>query len=271
MKDRETAILISTYDPYFEALDISLKMFEKYWKDLNYEIIVANNEMEIKNHDIKLINCGNDAKSWCKRALMAVNQTNAEYYLIIMEDIFISKPVDNDEIKRIISFMKKNKIDFYKLIPTPYPKGELFEGEKHIHKLNKQTAYGININTAIFSREFLLKCLGDGEISAWDLEEKFLKEASVAPNEYFDNCACDDRNVLNTIHGIIQGKWLGKTVKTLKKEGIFVDTKKRGIYPVSSIIKSNLFKFSRSVLSPKAAVKIKKIMSKLGFKFVTKY
>ena len=270
-KDTEVAILISTYDPYSEALRISLEMFKRFWPDCKYEFIVANNTKKIDDDTITLINCGDDSKSWCARALKAINQSKADYYIMLMEDIFITKPVDNAEIESIINFMKKNNIDFYKLIPAPPPKGELFENSKHAHKINKQTAYGININSAIYSRDFFLKILGDGKISAWDLEERFIKETIDAPDEYFDNCASDDRNVLNTIHGIIQGKWLKSTVKKLEKLGVKVDTENRGYYPLKSIIRMKVFKFCRNILNPNVKRSVKTFLSKLGFKFVTKY
>lgn len=270
-KDTEVAILISTYDAYYEALRISIEMFKRFWPDCKYEFIVANNTKKIDDERITLINCGDEAKSWCERALKAINETKADYYIMLMEDIFITRRVDTKEIENIIGFMKENKIDFYKLIPVPPPKGELFEGTKHIHKINKQTPYGININSAIYSREFFLEILGDGKISAWDLEERFIKETTTAPDEYFKNCVSDDRNVLNTIHGIIQGKWLKSTVKELKKLGITVDIGNRGYYPISQIIRRKTFVFVRNIVSSDVRRTFKKILSKLGFKFVTKY
>lgn len=270
-KSTEVSILVSSPDSYNEVFKVFMNLFHKYWKDCKYDLILANNVMDYDDDKVNVINCGENAMSWCQRTVQAIKQTKSKYYIVITEDSLITDFIDTNEIEKIIQIMKSNSLVFYKLYPKPNASGKLYLGIPHVHEIPKRQPYGLNLNTAIWERDYLLNCLGDGTLTGWDIEEKWLYEASIAPNESFSNCVVDDRNVLSTVHGVAKGKWLPKSLERLEAIGCKVDTGSRGVLSKKEEFVISARKKFNNISSPKLRKVIKGTLSKVGFKFTTKY
>lgn len=264
-------VLVSSPDIYREVFDVFIELVNENWPDCKHDIVLANNELPCEDPKVHVINCGADAMSACLRMIQAIEQTDSKYYLLITEDNLIVDPIDSKMIDDILETMMKYDLGFYKIIPKPKPTGKLFHGVPHCHEISMQQPYGRNLNTAIWERDYLLEHLGDGSESGWDLEEKWLYEASLAEDIPYDRCVADDRNVMNAVHGIVQGKWMPSALKELKRKGYAIDTGERGIIPWH-VERDFLFRERlNSIISPKLRVNVKRILSKVGVKFVTRY
>jgi hypothetical protein len=270
-KNDDLAILVSSPDSYNEVFRIFLKLFNKYWANCEYELILANNVLNYDDSKVTVINCGEDAMSWCQRTVHAVQKINKKYFIVITEDSLISEYIDSNEISNIIKIMDLYSLQYYKLYPKPNANGRLFHGLPHVHEILKKQPYGRNLNTAIWERSYLLKCLGDGTETGWQIEEKWLREAYHAEKGSFDNCVADDRNVLHTIHGVAKGKWLPTALKRLKTIGYEVEVGTRGVIPKRDEFAIFFLKKFNTISSPKLRKVAKITLSKLNFKFTTKY
>jgi hypothetical protein len=271
MINNDLTIIIVSCDAYQDIDYQYLKFLHENWRDCPFEIVFAMETKQIERYDIKTVVCGENT-TWTQRAIEAVKSAKTQYILLSIEDLFISKPVNNTDILSILDFVKKEKIKYYRIpvFKVPDKATIYYPNSKHAQLIRRDRRYNVSLGTSIWDRDELLTVLGDGTMSAWDLENYFLKKAEHEQPGYLDRYVTDDRLLLHTVHMIKSGKWIPKSVKKLEKLGYKIDASSRGYISFSDRIKLNSIYSWMSINLPSSLRnKIKCIMSKLGFKFAS--
>ena len=185
------------------------------------------------------------------------------------DDIIISDNIDNDNIEKILNYMELHNIKYCRLKPLNF--GEIVDELPVLRKVKKQTPYAINLQVGIFKKEYFEEILGDGSISAWDIENKINYEASKAEDEYFEDVVSVASNIFPFIHGVYKGKWIKSSVGLLKHKGLWNDGTKREMTSIVSTLKIFLIKLMQRKLNPTLRMRIKSILTGLGWKFETEF
>lgn len=257
-------IYVASPNSYADAFHVYYQCFKRFWKDCPYEFVLATNNQEYP--DIRVINNYRSNDSWTERSLSALEQIKSKYVLLMCDDTFFVKNVDNKKIEEIIDIMDQYKINACHL--DPCRKGKKMKGSDDLIYLNKRRPYALNLCKMIYNREFLLELLEDGTQSAWDLERKWVADTLNAPNEFYTDIVGCNKDLLATLHGISKGKWFPSTRKKLEKMGIEVVSERGFIGKWEErmmLLQSEVGKR----LSPKMRRIVKGYLSKLGFQFVT--
>lgn len=263
------SILIIGYDGYKDIWDHDIYLLNKYWND-RPQTYLADSVLTPKYKGVKIINAG-EGSEWSKKVQVALDTIETKYVLLLLEDFFITDYVKNRDLVKILNLMERDGILFYQLlvqlINPKWEKGKSYKGNKSIKIIPAQKKYGINLQAAIWNKDYLKETVGKGNYNAWEFEVNQLKRTNY--NDERIEYLIDVRNILNITHAIVQSKYLRSAKRKLKKLGIFVSEEERIQMSVMDDFKYNL-KLMMYSLTPKYLVKpAKSIGRMLKIDFVT--
>ena len=272
--NQDMAIILPACDKYLDIVSEYMRYMRLNWNDCPFEIILVT---ETKNYNDSRVTSYTTSKTteWTGRVLEGLKHTKCRYALVMIEDAFFSKKVDTNEIFQILDFMKRHKIKYYR---NPKNSGgyvsskeNSFSDNKHAFKIKRDAVYARSLGIDIWDREALIETFGDGSMSAWDVENFFLQSYLTEAPGYYQDWVSDDRNFLNVIETVAGGKWIREAIKEFEKLGTPVNLGDRKFNPVSDKYRRNIHRIANKVIPMKSRVGIKRALSKVGFKFATKY
>ncbi len=256
-------IVVDSFDGYSDLWACFFDIFKKHWKDCPYEIKLVSNHK--KYNSIDTITVG-DEICWSDRTLKAIKQVKNDYVLLLLEDYFFGQKVENKDIKNAIDFMKKNQAKYLRL--TNIPKSR-FNEKDNFFQLYCDEEYGVNLQASIWDKRFLIESLEKYPGNAWEFEIGFLKSAVTAKHVFLDGCYGMAKDPLNIHNGVLKGKWFPKEIKYFSKLGFDIPWEKRGKLSLMQSIKYYISIGLKNKLSYNARKKIKKVLKKIGVKFVS--
>lgn len=258
---KDLAILIIGFDGYVDVWNHDIEFLNKYWAE-RPKTYLANSELRPNYKNVEIINAGKGSE-WSRKVQIALEQIDTPYVLLLLEDFFITDYVDNERLEKIMRVIEKDNIKFYQvlvqLIKQTWERGKPYKGNKRIHIIPQNKKYGLNLQAAIWNKEFLKKTVGEGNYNAWEFEVKQLgvRNYNLKKIEYL----IDDRNVLNITHAIVQSKYLRGAIKKLKSMGIVIpESERRQLNRVENFkYQFKLFMYS---VTPKFLIKPFKVIGR---------
>ena len=272
IKDPRMTIAVISCDNYQDVVGYYLDFVSKNWSDCPFDIVVATEELDLHSEIAKTLRCGTNT-TWTKRAIDAINSCESKYILLTVDDLYMSEKVDSEEFIKILDFMDSHSITYYR-IPWHLANNKRYKthpDNSNVNMIPKNMPYGRSIGSSIWERNELLELLGDGSMSAWELEEFFSREAAQnIGGGYYEHYVADKRYLLHSIQMVSQGKWEVDSVKRLHELGYDIDTSKRGFLSSKVYLRRKVIGTLGTICPVKFRKPIKKMLSKLGVKFVTK-
>lgn len=265
MSKATLTIIISSPDSYSDVFGVFYQCLMRFWQDCSYEVILSTNSYK-EYPNIKII--ANKAKndSWINRVIPLLKQVSTKYVLVIADDCFITAPVNSSAIGMIVDDMEKFDLNFCGL--GNFKKGIKLNKGSLLNRVNKRQAYAKNLQVGIYNREFLLDCLSGEEVSAWEIEKRWIDETLSACNEYFDDIVSCRENVLHCVHGVVKSKWLPSAIHRLNKIGIEVELRRKVYLPHEELVML-LKKKIGNLFGPRSRKNIKSFLRKFGCEFDT--
>lgn len=256
-------IVVDSFDGYSDLWSSFFAVLKKQWPDCPYAIKLVSNE---KKHEyIDTINVGKET-CWSDRTLKAIKQIDTNYVLLLLEDYLFGEPVSTKEMDDALAFLKKEGGKYLRL--TNIPKSRFSNGET-IFPLYTDEEYAINLQAAIWEKNFLIESLEKYPGNAWEFEIGFLRSAVNAKHEILEGCFAMSYDPLHVRNGVLKGKWFPKEIKYFSKLGIDIAWEERGKLSFLQMAKYNLFFGLKNRMSYKMRKKIKSILKKCGMKFVS--
>lgn len=268
-KEEDLSVIVLSFDGYRDVWPYFFQTFTKYWGDCKYDKYLINNEAQIQYSDFKVINTGKE-KNWCYRAKKGIEQINSKYVLLLLEDYFIGTKVNSLDIIDAMNFIKDNDVRYFRITNIPHTRRKK-ENNKTIYPIYENEEYGVNLQAAVWEKEYLIDILNQVEGSAWDFEMYFLKEAMNGRNQPKNGCYVSTQNIIDIHNGVLKGKWFPNTIKYFNKRGILINTEERNRLSFSEVLNYNIRFNLRESLPYSMRKKLKRILVKCGVKFVTKY
>ena len=270
--DNRLSIVVVSCDKYEDIVRYYLFYLKAHWPNCDYNIYVAEEEIDLHSEIATTVLCGKGA-NWTKAAITTINSTDSQYILLSNDDYYIYKDIDGKEIKKVLDFIMANGIKYYRF-PHAAQKGKRYEKYKenvNVERIPTTVPYGITIGTAIWERNEILRILGDGTKSAWDLESDFSRQATLGKKgQYYNDYVSDRRDLLHYVHMATWGKWIPSAARTLKEHGhCEIDYSQRGFVSRRSVFKFRVYGVATRIIPVKMRAPIKRLLSKIGFKFAT--
>lgn len=263
------AIVILSFDGYSDLWEYFFKFFNMYWPDCPYKLYLVTNNKDVDFNNVIVIKTG-DEISWSNRTRIALSKISAKYVLLLLEDYFIGKEVSNHDFNKIVAKILLNKYRYYRLNRNPPPRGRI-DKSINAYEINENEEYGINLQPALWNKDFLINLLGNGNYSAWEFEINQLKKTYVLSKKHMEGCYVDNSNVFIIYNGVLKGKWIPGTLKYYRNQGSVIDPGNRAVLKASEEWNHIVRTYIRNHIPYWARKVIKKLMTQIGVKFVTKY
>lgn len=214
-------ILVLSCDKNDDTFEAFHHCIEKYWKN-HPEIIYATET--IKNPYYKTINKNYPLEIWTKRIRETLQDINDEQILIMIDDCFIRKQVDENRIKYASDNLKGNiaMFNFEKCFDNNDEETNLIGFKKRQHG----SPYEVSIMCGLWDKDKLIKVL-EKDSNPWQVEGN-------QDNKGFDYYINSGDYIIDwgyetfIFTGICKGKWCRNVIPFFEKEGIVVDYEKRG-------------------------------------------
>lgn len=227
------------WSPFFQLLNIQ-------WNNRHYPIVLntESKKFDYKDMNIKTFQFYKLGKkvTWSKRLLKTLKAIDTEYILFMLEDFFLSKPVDQQRIEQCINWMDNDKnISVFSFNKTIRPD---IRDNKYLHfeKRSQTSDYRLNCQVAVWRREKLISYLRPHE-DPWQFEIL----GSIRSQRYKEDfySAIEGYPYVFTYdlykHSVTCGKWRDKAIVDLFKEhDIKFDCEKRGFLAKEVPINLNL-------------------------------
>lgn len=221
MYKKDMVILVLSCDKNSDTFEAFHHCIEKYWKS-HPEIIYTTES--IKNPYYKTICKDYPLSKWTKRVREVLEEINCDKILIMMDDIFIRREVDEKRIEYACKNLKDNiaMFNFEKSFDEKDIESDLIGWKKRCHG----ASYEVSIMCGLWDKEKLLNVISI-DSTPWEIEY------------YQNNCGYD--YYINSgeyiidwgyktwyLVGIFKGKWCREVALFFKEEGIEIDYEKRG-------------------------------------------
>ena len=265
MERAEVTIIVPTHDSYLDVFAVFVRLFKKNWADCPYKLVLSCNEYPASEeyHDLEVVNNSSDAMI-LSRICNAARTFPAEYYLILLEDMFIDKPVDIERFKEVLDFSKEHGLHYCNLSNGKHKKKNKFVFP------SKALPYGISIGAFVCNDEFLNKYFSRN-ISGWDFENEQLElTLQYKKKEKFTECAHCYGNPLHITHGISKGQWIRSANKTIRKRNPEIDLGERSLLSRGETFKNKLYSVAK-IFGPRSRARLKKMLRHFGFTFTTDF
>lgn len=207
-------------DDLFEAFHYCI---EKYYPE-HPEVIYTTET--IKNPYYKTINKNYPLELWTKRIRETLTEINDKQILLMIDDIFIRKPVDIKRIEYARSILKGNValINFEKV----FNKEDKECGLNGFKMRKKGSEYELSLMCGLWDKEKLINIL-QKDSDPWTVEYN-------QDTKGYDYLINSGDYIIDwgyrTFHnvGVMKGKWAREIITFFEKEGIKIDYSRREFY-----------------------------------------
>ena len=264
---KDIAMMVVSCDAYSLLGNIYFDLQERYMNWFEYDRFFVLEKRDFFRNGVKTIKCGDDC-NWSGKVLRALEHIPHKYILFMLEDYFIGKDVDREKFLYALQVMKNNNLKYYKI--TNLPKLKKHSSiEPYLSDIPSNKRYGINLQAAIFEREFLIEILAGEDRSAWKTETDLLDKVTDKYEHNLTGCVVDRRNIIDVHNGVIKGKWVPETINYFQKHNYKIPLGNREVLSKTWMSKMKLKRMISHTLSAPMAKRLKKIASKLGIKFIS--
>ena len=264
---KDFAMVVVTCDAYSDLVGTFFDLQKKFMSWFDNNIYLINETVKFDFNDIKQIHVGNGV-NWSKKVEIALNEINETYVLFMLEDYFIGRSVNKEHIDNAIKMMQENNLKYYKITAIPKIKKKS-KYANYLSSIQSNVRYGVNLQAAIFNKEFLKEIVSGSDRNAWQTETDLLKNVTKKYERDLDGCVLDNRNIIDVHNGVIKGKYVPATVKFFKKQGINIRNSSRKTLSHREILSMKIKGFFSHIIPSRFVPKLKKVLKKFGFKFVS--
>lgn len=207
-----------TFEPFHHCI-------EKYWK--NHPEVIYSTET-IKNPYYRTISKNYELEKWTKRIRETLKEIEDDKILIMIDDVFIRRKVDEKRIKYAEEQLKGNiaMFNFEKSFDKNDEDTDIIGFKKRQHGSH----YELSIMCGLWQKEKLIKLL-EKDSNPWKVEYNHNINGDKYGYDYYINSGdyiIDWGYVTWQPVGITKGKWNREVIPFFEKEGIKIDYGKRG-------------------------------------------
>lgn len=229
--NEKCTVLINSCDSYEDAWYPFFTLFDKYWSNCDYPIVLntENKSYELSKNKIKSFHLDpNHSMKWGERLIRTLDKIQSEYIIFLLDDFFFTDMVNDEKISELVKCMDEDKnvgvFSLYYIEKNPFP-------DQHSKKYsgfdlrNKKGPYRYNCQAAIWRKSVLKKSLRRFE-SAWDWELIGNRRSRRLKYDFY-TLSPDSKLVFQYDYkniGIVRGYWsLPLTEKYLESQNIFIN------------------------------------------------
>lgn len=241
----DVAIVVCSCDKYRSVWTPFFKLLEKNLDTTHADIFLLTETAEIpqetlsfwcqKMGGVKHIRC--NEKVWSKRIKDSLRQIENEYIFFLLEDFFPQAPVDTNQLKKLVGWMRDDeRISAIRIFP--FWEECIFAWTKYKDNflvIDRNYKERVNAQATIWRKERLIEILDDSE-SAWQFEILASNRSRKDPYLYLGYYEPWPLNGIFPYqfapaygYGITAGKWLWNNPLLFQENGIACDFSELGV------------------------------------------
>lgn len=256
MADKNYSVIISTCDKFSDLWDANITLLEKNWGKRGVDTFLVTDKPTDRHFDNVNIIAAGEGTEITERLAAAIEEIKTEYVVFLLDDYFLTKPVDTAKIDYCMAVMEKENLDYlrlYTFINAKYFKEKL-SGYDDIYRVTTEARYNINLYPCGLSVKFLKETLKGEKRNAWQYEVSLTKIGAA----FGAKCALTNPNAMDMLDVVRKGKLIRRAKRYLDKHGlyhgnrpvldIFTTVKLGTIYKLKVILPRGFTNFVRRVL-----------------------
>lgn len=270
------ALFVMSCDAYTNIAQDFFRILLSKWDNCHIHayLITENCDVNIEYGNTTIIKTG-EILEWSDRCAYALNKVKENYVLFMLDDYFIGKKINQHEIDATVSIVEKEYIQYYQLekyyrLNMKRHNEKKVKGIEYVEVIPENATHGMSLGPAIWETKYFLSLIADLHCSAWEVESKMISYVDYDSKKARENWATDTRNLLDRHEGIVQGKWFKRTIDFYASEGICIETKGRAYVSEKELRRRRISGKLGMICTGKMRVQMKKFLSKLGAKFISK-
>jgi hypothetical protein len=236
----ELTIFVNTSDNFEDCWDPFFKLFNEYWPDCPYPIVLNTETKDYSYPGLHII-CSKVAEleerrlGWSECLIRALDKIQTPYILYVQEDYFLEAPVKVSVVNKLLDEMRSGMAEVIQLQQASQLNRKPGDSQNLILEVSQKAKWRLSLQAAIWKKSILRSQVRTHE-DPWQFESYgALRSRRMQERIYSINGALfsglENEVFPYKVTGIIGGKWVGEIVKPLfSKHDINVDFSKRGFY-----------------------------------------
>jgi hypothetical protein len=255
LKER-IALLVLSCDKYSDLWPNYFHLLKTFWPDCPFRKYLQTNFLDFDDaNDLKILKIGKD-KSWSDGLIKSVEKLNKyDYVLLMMEDMFLRKPVNNERLIRVIQNFINIDGNFITLINEPLSDKNY---NNNFGVISNGAIYRATATASLWKKEVLLDIL-DGNESAWQFE----KLGSERTDKYGKFYSVHE-SIFDFFHGVIKGAWAREAVVEFNQLGINIESDDRPIFSIIDCIKFKMYRGIRGFILRLTPFKYRRLLLRIN-------
>lgn len=234
-------VLVNSCDAYCDLWFPFFTLFKKYAGALNNVDILLNTESKeyyMDGLNIRCVHPDDKSAPYGSRMINALHQIKTPFVLSLLDDFFLRKPANIEEVIQIIQWMDDDEsIAYFNCDATPVYTKIQDDRYQEYRRIPIANEYTLNMQAAIW-RTDILTDLWSPYVSPWEWEVIYNLKAARSDKYKFYCKEEQNTGYINYgfelsggIWGVYRGKWVRTDVEPFfLSEGINLDFSKRGFY-----------------------------------------
>lgn len=232
MSNSSTAVLVLSCDKYSDIWPVFFDFFDKYWADCPYPVYLATNSSKYDRSGVTQV-FSNKHTTWSDELAVILHQIREKNIILILEDYFIYKHVDNNEINAVVDLFERKNAAFCRLGCFPKMYDELWPFKKYkdvieYGEISPNAKYRVCLQTALWNKNDLSSLLRSEE-DPWQFEIEGSKRTKEMTRPFL--CLIANPKT-KEVHGPITyyctalsaGKWMRGALELCRENNIPVNS-----------------------------------------------
>ena len=230
--DERCTVLVSSCDAYSDVWKPFFTLLTKNWQmEYPVRLLTETKDFSYPLKDFRVIKAaeGAAASTWSARLIYALEQIKTPYVLLLLEDFFLTAPVDEEGLEKCIGWLKEdNDAVCFSFYPTTGNEKARYEG---FDRRPQTGLYRFNAQAGLWRTKELESFL-DPKEDAWQWENEGNKRSFDIKRDFY-SISPDAKPIFAydyMKHGLIGGKWFKDTEELFRQNRIECDFSKRGFF-----------------------------------------
>ncbi|MCA9110683.1 MAG: hypothetical protein KDA52_12090 [Planctomycetaceae bacterium] len=222
-----THIIIPSCDAYSDAWGPFFQLLYRYWPDCPYPLhLVSINETyeDPRVHNISL----REDRGWASNLRRVIDELKCQSIVYLQEDYFLQSRVDTKRLESVIRHAQQIGAGYVRLAGAPNPDLS-HDNPFGLGEISRHARYRCSLQAAWWNGDTLRKLLVDGE-TGWDMELMGSQRSAELPEPFLATYFGSPLVDYSPDTGILKGKWVPGVLRFCRREGIEVDTSRRGTH-----------------------------------------
>jgi len=202
------SIIVPTCDLYKDLISPYKYLMEKYWAGYYKTYVVGFSKPEDVefNEHFNFVSLGKTEIPWSNRLIYILNKIPDKFFILLLEDYFISQTIDADEIWKRFRYLKQHlnvgKMDLSTQIAHHKNKGQFLNSD-YVYADMAHAEYLCSFQPAIWNKAFFLRFILPNW-NAWQTEVGMSRRCN---SEYKDGFMIgNDKHVMPNVNAVLKGK-----------------------------------------------------------------